>query len=297
MVTTDPNTANPVGHAVVLVAVGLLAFSAAPLPAQEIAHSQFFPILARTAGVGGTQWVTDLSIHNMTDEELTVGTQFLEADVANVFNPTFPDRFTLAPRETRLIPDVLHELYGYDTDIKGAMLVTVDPSLIAGNPDGAEILATTRTYNTGDPAGTFGQTVPALSRTINASATTSVVTGVVNSTRFRSNLGIMSMALVASITVHYRVLDGDGATVSEGSKTLQPASVGQWSLQSLGVPKTDSPLTVELWLDPDDVMPDPCATNFPNMFIAYVSKVDGNPEGTGDAEFIYAAPNDPYSCR
>ncbi len=32
------------------------------------------------------------------------------------------------------------------------------------------------------------------------------------------------------------------------------------------------------------------------MFIAYVSKVDGNPDGTGDAEFIYAAPNDPYDC-
>jgi len=45
------------------------------------------------------------------------------------------------------------------------------------------------------------------------------------------------------------------------------------------------------------VFPDPCATQFPNMFIAYVSKVDGNPDGTGDAEFIYAAPTDPYRCR
>ncbi len=291
------NTVRLVTRSTVCMVVGSVLLSGATLSAQEIAHSQFFPILARTAGVGGTQWVTDLSVHNMTDQELVVGAQFLEADTANVFNPSFPDRFTLAPRETRLFPDVLNALYGYDTDIKGAMLVTVDPSLIAGNPEGAKILATTRTYNTGDPAGTFGQTVPALSRTINAAATTSVVTGVVNSDRFRSNLGIMSMALIASIEVHYRVLDAGGTTVAEGSKTLQPASVSQWSLQSLGVPKTDSALTVELWLDPDDVMPDPCATNFPNMFIAYVSKVDGNPEGTGDAEFIYAAPNEPYSCQ
>ena len=27
------------------------------------------------------------------------------------------------------------------------------------------------------------------------------------------------------------------------------------------------------------------------------TKVDGNPDGTGDAEFIYAAPNDPYDCQ
>jgi hypothetical protein len=277
--------------------LGLIVLAGAPLSAQEIAHSQFFPILARTAGVGGTQWVTDLTVHNMTNEELVVGTQFLEADTANVFNPTFPDRFTIGPRETRMISDVLNSMFGYETDIKGSMLVTVDPSLISGNPPGAQILATTRTYNTGDPAGTFGQTVPSLSRTINASASTSVITGAVNSTRFRSNLGIANMALLTELRVMYRVLDGDGNLVAEGMRTLQPASVSQWSFQQLGVPKQDGPLTVELWMHPDDVLPDPCATQFPNMFIAYVSKVDGNPDGTGDAEFIYAAPHEPYSCQ
>lgn len=278
-----------------VLAIGLL--SGSPVPAQEIAHTQFFPILARTAGAGGTQWVTDLTIHNLTDSELEVGTQFLEADTANVFNPSFPIRFDLGPRETRIYTDVLNSLFHHDTDIKGAILVTVDPSLVSGNPAGAEILATTRTYNVGDPAGTFGQTVPALSRTINASATTSIVTGAVNSTRFRSNLGIMNMSLLTELRVFYRVLDGAGDTVAEGMKTLQPASVSQWSFQQLGVPKQDGPLTVELWMHAGDVLPDPCATNFPNMFIAYVSKVDGNPNGTGDAEFIYAAPNDPYACR
>jgi hypothetical protein len=278
-------------------AVTLAALAAPPVAAQEIAHTQFFPILARTAGAGDTQWLTDLTIHNLTDSELEVGTQFLEADKANVFNPSFPIRFDLGPRETRIFTDVLNSLFHFETDIKGAILVTVDPSLVSGNPAGAEILATTRTYNVGDPAGTFGQTVPALSRTINASATTSVVTGAVNSTRFRSNLGIMNMSLLTELRVYYRVLDAAGEVVAENMKTLQPASVSQWSFQSLGVAKQDGPLTVELWMHPNDVLPDPCATNFPNMFIAYVSKVDGNPDGTGDAEFIYAAPNDPYDCR
>ena len=231
--------------------------------------------------------------YNVTDETLTVGTQFLPADQANLFDPSFPDRFILGPHETRVFEDVLHELFGYDSELKGSLLFTVDSSLIAGNPDGAKILAATRIYNTGDPAGTFGQTVPALSLTINAAGTPSVATGARHDSRYRSNLGIASLTLISDITVHYRVRTEDGSVLREGSRELQPSSMSQWSFQQLGVPVTEGPLTVELWLDPSDVLPDPCATNFPNMFIAYVSKVDG---GTGDAEFIYAAPNEPYDC-
>jgi len=283
----------------VAVAALAMALNVSPVSAQEIAHTQFFPILARTAGAGNTQWVTDLTVHNLADADLMVGAQFLPADQANVFNPSFPTRFELGAHETVLIADVLNELFGYDTDVKGAMVVTVDATLMpgSGNPAGSEILATTRTYNKADPAGTYGQTVPALSYAINAAPTKSVVTGVVNSTRFRSNLGIMNMTFLNTLRVNYRVLDGSGAVVVEGMKTLQPASVSQWSLQSLGVPKQDGPLTIELWMHPGDVLADRCATNFPTMFMAYVSKVDGNPDGTGDAEFIYAAPNDPYNCR
>jgi hypothetical protein len=279
-------------------ALVLTALAGSPVSAQEIAHTQFFPILARTSGVGDTQWVTDMTVHNLMDSDLVVGVQFLEADQANIFNPSFPDRFEIGARETMLIEDALNQLFGFDTNIKGALVVTVSNQLLGAgaNPEDAEILATTRTYNAGDPNGTYGQTVPALSKAINAAATTSVVTGVVNSERFRSNLGAMNMTFIDSLRINYRVLDDSGAVVAQGMKTLQPASVSQWSLQSLGVPKRNGALTIELWMHPDDVLPDPCAANFPTMFMAYVSKVDGNPDGTGDAEFIYAAPNDPYDC-
>ena len=280
-------------------ALAVALFAGTPASAQQIAHTQFFPILARTAGVGGTQWVSDLTIHNMVDVEVEVGMQFLPADTANVFDPSFPNRFTLAARETVAFDDVLNTRFGYETDITGALVVTVDNQLLpgAGNPAGSEIIATSRTYNTGDPAGTFGQTVPATGTVINASPTKSIVTGAVNSTRFRSNLGAMNMTFIDSLRIKYRVLDESGNVLASGTKTLEPASVSQWSFQRLGVPKQDGPLTVEVWMHPDDVLPDPCSINFPTMFIAYVSKVDGNPDGTGDAEFIYAAPNDPYDCQ
>lgn len=280
--------------AVVLIVLGTIG--GGWVEAQQLAHSQFIPVLARTAGVGGSQWVADITVFNATDEELAVGMQFLVADQNNVYNPLFPDRFTIQPRETLIFEDALRTLFGYEEQITGSLLLTADPMLIPGNPDNPLILATTRIYNAADPDGTYGQTVPALSLAINASGTPSIVTGARNDSRFRSNLGIVSMALFAQITVHYRVLDADGSTVAEGSKTIHSASMSQFSFSSLGVPKADGPLTVELWMDEDDVYPDPCVTQFPNMFISYVSKVDGNPSGTGDAEFIYAAPTDPYDC-
>jgi hypothetical protein len=289
-ITGSSNTTLRNGTGVAILFLVLLAST--PLGAQEIAHSQFIPILARSEGVGGTQWVTDLTVYNTTDSELVVGYQFLLADQANIFDPAFPNRFTLAPRETKIYEDVVNSLVGLE-DGQGSLLITVDSARIPGNPSGAEILSTTRIYNTGSAEGTYGQTVPALSVTINAAGTTSVATGARNDSSFRSNLGVASLALLAEITVHYRVRNATGATLAEGMKTMAPSSVSQWSFSSLGVPTTEGPLTVELWLDPDDVLPDACATLFPNMFIAYVSKVDN---GTGDAEYIYAAPNDPYEC-
>ena len=72
--------------------LGLAVLSAAlPVAGQQVSDFQFFPIVARTAGVGGTQWVSDLTMYNPHDYALTVGLQFFPADQANVFNPLLPD--------------------------------------------------------------------------------------------------------------------------------------------------------------------------------------------------------------
>ena len=267
--------------------------------AQEIDDFQFFPVVARTAGAGvpATHWVTDLTVHNRTDSALVVGAQFFPFGQPNVFDPEFPARFTLAPRETRTFEDVLAGLFGYDTDVKGALLVQSDPSVFTENPEDARIVATTRTYNVGDPAGTYGQTVPWTWRIANVFGTPSYVTGARNDRRFRSNLGIVNMSL-EPVIVHYRILDPSGGVLVEDSRELPMGFGDQWSFRELGIGNVDGPLTVELWLDPADVPVDPCDEEPlpPNRFVAYVSKVDGNPAGTGDAEFLYAAPSQVDPC-
>jgi hypothetical protein len=84
--------------------------------------------------------------------------------------------------------------------------------------------------------------------------------------------------------------------IKSGSLDLPTLSMRQWSFSSLGIGNQTGPLTLELWLDPEDVWPDPCAELLTNGFIAYVSKADGNPDGTGDAECIFAIPTQVPGC-
>lgn len=281
---------------VVAVLVLIVAVSA---HSQEMAPTQFFPIVAHTTGAGEppTQWATDLVINNLSAHTVAVGLQFFPAGQANAIDPNFPIRIDLSVRETVLYEDVLSTYFGYDRNITGMLLVTCDPDMMlaSGNQYSDMILATTRTYNVGSPQGTFGQTVPSLRPMANAYSGQSFVTGARNDGRFRSNLGIANLSL-QSATIHYRILIGQARVLAQGTKTLPAMTVGQWSFFQLGVGRFEGAMTVDLWLDPDDVMPDPCLSPWPNMFMAYVSKVDGNPQGTGDAEFLYATPTQTLSC-
>lgn len=275
-----------------LVLVAVLA-AAASTAAQEIYPVQFFPVVARGAGLAGTMWVTDLTIHNPTEQPVTVGLQFFPANQDNLFNPFFPTRVTLQPGQTMLIPDVLQETFGYTGDIKGGLGVVSSGDYIPGNSADARVLSVTRTYNVGSSQGTFGQTVPSLITSLNVGWAPSFITGARNDGEFRSNLGIGSVSLIAPIRVHYRIMNPDGGAIVEGSKMIRVASMNQWSFDQLGVGTVDGPLTVELWLDPANVSPDPCAEEVPPAFMAYVSKVDN---GTGDAEFLNSAPMAPFLC-
>ena len=273
-----------------MLVVVFVLLSATTVMAQEVAGVQFFPIVARTAGVGTSQWVTDLTVHNAMDQTIEVGLQFFPANQTNTFDLAFPTRITLSARETRLVDDVLATIFGYDTDIKGALIVAVDEGMIPGNPEDAQIAAVTRTYNAADPAGTYGQTVPSLAVEA-VDATPLIATGARNDAVFRSNVGVVAVSM-GQMKVHIRILGPTGSVIAEVTKTIPAFSVKQWSFQQLGVGSVDGALTVEVSIDPSSVSPDPCG-EMPNAVFAYVSKVDN---GTGDAEFLYLAPSGEEEC-
>jgi hypothetical protein len=277
-------------HAVALAA--LLGVSLRSADAQFLAESHPFAVVAHTAGAGSppTFWRSDVVVFNPTASILSVGFQFLPEGQPNIFDGTFTTTRQLGPRETLVAEDVLASMFGFTGNQKGALLVSASNKSFPSNPTDAALLATSRTYNSGNPQGTFGQTVASCLYYWNASKEPSVATGALQDQRSRTNLGIVSFSPKV-VTVHYRVRRADSAVLVEGSKLLQTYSMGQWSLSEQGVANQTGPLTVELWLDPADVTPNPCSDpDNANAFVGYVSKVDGNPTGTGDGEFIYAVP-------
>ena len=290
----------------VFLAVVLAFGVAAPGAAQIVNETQFFPVVAHTEGAGDppTSWRTDLTVHNVLDEELTVGVQYLPSNQGNNPEEIDVEVLILDARETLTIEDVVAGLFGITDDSMGALLLACDAETFPSNSEDAAMLATTRTYNVGSAVGTFGTSVPAVPFNgiiLNGGQSISLITGVRNDSDYRSNLGIVNISFAGvPITVHYRFLDEDGSEIASGSKDLGEFTMGQWSFRGLGVPRVfEGPLTVELWLDPEDVPPgDICEQNEDDLvlFVAYATKVDGNPTGSGDGEFIYAASLEDVDC-
>lgn len=284
----------------------LVVSIAVPGVAQLVNETQFFPVVAHTAGAGDppTSWRTDLTVHNVMDAELRVGVHFFESGNVVEWDGTYDVTLDLQSRETRTVEDVVVTLFGITTNTKGSLLLECDNSIFPSNPDDSRMLAHTRTYNVGSEVGTFGTSVataqfsPAF---LNAGQSASVITGVRNDSNYRSNLGIVNFSFAGvPITVHYRVLGESGEIVASGSKDLDAYDMNQWSFRNLGVPRVyEGPLTVELWLDPEDVPGDPCQLEEDDLviFIAYATKADGNPTGSGDGEFIYATPLAGIECE
>lgn len=111
-----------------------------------------------------------------------------------------------------------------------------------------------------------------------------MATGARNDDSYRSNVGIVSLAMFEEVLVHIRILGPDGTVLTERTRTAPPLSMRQWSFQQLGAGTVEGAMTVDLWLDEDNVAEDPCDFEAPAI-MGYVSKVDN---GTDDAEFIYA---------
>lgn len=279
---------------VVLLFVALVVLPQAA-GAQDYPNTYLLPVVAHTAGTGNppTYWVSDVTLYNPNDSAIVVGLAFFPFGQSNFFDGTYPVTLELDPHETRLVEDVLGTLFNVETDLKGFLLFTSANDEIPSNPEDSGFALTSRTYNTGSPQGTYGQTVSGTELYWNGSATPSLITGIRNGEHYRSNLGVVNLSL-QEIRLHWRIRTADGSPLVWGTFHLRPLEGEQWSLTSLltsaSVDPVLDPGSVELWLDPEDVTPDPCTADMVNYFVAYVSKVDGNPDGTGDAEFIWAIP-------
>ncbi len=177
----------------------------------------YVPAAAHVGGAAGTNWRTDLEVHNPGTTTASFTVELLERDSAN----TSPESasFTLGPGRSLRLADVLHGVFGFS----GAAALRIRPS-------SGTIMATSRTYND-VPGGTYGQFIPAVprpggepwgyrSRLIQLAGSPSDAHG------FRTNIGLLEVGgSTSDITVG--LYTAEGVRLGEIKVTLRPSEYVQ----------------------------------------------------------------------
>jgi hypothetical protein len=236
----------------------------------QLSNAWIVPAAAHVAGVGGTFWRTDLSIHNPQEVELPVVVQALESDRDNSRVPTMD--LVLRPWETLNLWDV----FGpdeFDLPASGALLVYVPTSQSCSGID-CDVLVTSRTY-TVDPAGgvgEYGQAVNGATLLEGTDwATFAYVAGVLNDGQaFRCNVGVASWTPDWT-RVQVDVQDADGTIVASETFDVPPFGHHQ---QRLRTPVVGGSLVFFLVDGPED-----------SWVYPYASMVD---QDTGDPAYFFA---------
>jgi hypothetical protein len=256
-----------------VLAATILVCAASPAAAQ-LNLQWIVPASANTAGVGGTYWRTDLSLHNPQAFDLPVVLQFLPTDSDNRVADTL--NVTLYPYETFNLWDVLGPDY-FAVNGTGSLLVFADWSLPCDPVEDCDFLVTSRTY-TVDPVGgvgEYGQTIPGSAPWQGIDwDTLGYAAGILNDgVRFRTNIGVASW-VGDWTTVAVDLQDADGTIVSSLSIDVPPFGHVQRRLST-----EVEGASLVFWIE--DGIDD-------SLVFGYASIVD---ELTGDASFQLAQPS------
>lgn len=168
------------------------------------------PIIGRFAGAGGTQWRTDLFISNHYSVPKTiVGRLYVTG--GGVVERTW----VIGDFDDLAFPDVVLNEFGLSS--AGGLLVLT--TAVESDFD-----ARARIYNSGHPAGEFGQSVPGIG--ISQLRRQAFMYGLSGVNGNRLNVGVANPTPL-SFPVGYSMKNGSGAMLASGSFTLGPFQVVQ----------------------------------------------------------------------
>jgi len=221
------------------------------------------PVVIHAPGAQSTQWRTDLWISNSSSVEKDVTVTYYPNGAASSSFTTH-----IGTYQTIEIDDVVLARFGMD-DSKGLLMLTTGGS--------SGFSARARIFNSGDPAGEFGQFVPGIAlRYLNRQGYIPGVTGVDGN---RANVGIANPS-DHTITCSVGFYHGDYSYLGTTTITVPATSVVQVNdiFAAAGVTPVHN---VQLRIDGGDKN---------NPIYSYASIVR---DGTGDAIFIFGtSPND-----
>lgn len=195
----------------VALAASLLA--AAPLFALNLGGSpMILPVVGRFPGTGGTQWRTDVFLGNPGTPTQVVTLKFYPTG-GTMQQATV----TMGPFSTATLPDIVLNTFGME-NAGGVLEVSVSAPL--------SIQARATIYNSGNPAGVFGQGVPGIAKDyLSRQAFLFGLSGISGS---RVNIGAANPNDVP-VDATFSVTDGAGANLHSRAVTIAPHSYVQFS--------------------------------------------------------------------
>ena len=274
-----------------VVALSLLSSAAA---AQLVNSFQFVPVVTKATGVNSTSWLSDLTITNLGTANVKFGLKYFPENVANSFDGTFPFTGWIAPGQTMLVSDVLGSIFPSYVPGKGFLVVAdVTPAncSVSSPPTSFTglLAVSSRTYNTGDPKGTYSTAADPNLTGVNFTTFPSIIPGVrhtgTTAPGFRTNLSVANFSTVR-IRVLVKILNASNQVAApESLQTIEALSFKQWSFANLGVANLGAGAgRVEVRLDPA-LVADPCAS--------VTNSACSNPCDAAKCPTKYALPNQP----
>lgn len=193
-----------------LIASGSLAL----LPFAASAASLIIPASGTGPGANGSNWQTELTLHNVSSRSIAATILFHEkGDVAGTTT------VSLGGRTTTSIEDIVHSRFGKDS-ATGAIEIQI------ADADLASLTVNSRTANVSD-RGEFGQDIPAVNATEAAKAGDLVVlTGPSSTADFRFNLGLYASE---ATTIHWELVRADGTTVASNDVSYAAGTQQQYN--------------------------------------------------------------------
>jgi hypothetical protein len=193
----------------------LTAASIALLPLTAGAASLIVPAAGSGPGANGSQWRSELTLHNSSAHSVTASLIYHDGN-----GGTAPVSTTVASRATTSIADVVLSKFGVTGT--GAIEIILDDA------DAPKVTVSSRTSNFSNH-GEFGQDIPAIAATDAAkTGDVTVLAAPSSSTNYRFNFGVYAQQ---DSSVHWELLRADGSLaatkdVSYGVGTQQQYNTG-----------------------------------------------------------------------
>lgn len=193
----------------------LIALVTAILTIPAFAAERILPVVGSVVGANGSNWQTEMSLHNSGMDPVDLTLVFHGAD-----GTSQSATLTLDPRQTKTFGNVVLDLFGRST-AAGALVVKADDVAVR------KIAVNARTFTGAGPV-QYGQDVPVYDPTTQAlgDGDTGVIAGPIDPLSSRFNFGIYA---IDATTIEWDLVRSDGSIAASVQANYTPGAQVQYN--------------------------------------------------------------------